>query len=175
MGARLFPEKGVLALLQEDEPELQAHALKQLLMVVDQYWAEIANSVPLIEALSEDSNFAHRELAAAVASRCFFHLEEYNDALRLALGAGPHFDVSASPASRTAAENQYVDTMVSKCIDKYVELRAQDEGDATAAIDPRMTGVVERMFERCYTDGGTFHKIPNRAIIISRGNSEPLC
>ena len=103
--------QGLLALLQEDEPALQTHALRQLLKVVDHYWAEIANSVPLIEAISEDPNFAHRELAAAVASRCFFHLEEYNDALRLALGAGAHFDVSAAPSSRTSAENQYVDTM----------------------------------------------------------------
>jgi hypothetical protein len=146
--------QGLLALLQEDEPALQTHALRQLLKVVDHYWAEIANSVPLIEAISEDPNFAHRELAAAVASRCFFHLEEYNDALRLALGAGAHFDVSAAPSSRTSAENQYVDTMVAKCIDKYVELRTQDEGDSAIAIDPRMTGIVERMFERCYGDGG---------------------
>jgi hypothetical protein len=80
--------QGLLALLEEEEPELQEHALEQLYHIVDQHWAEVANKVPLIEAISEDPNFAKRELAAAVASRCFFHLEEYNDALRLALGAG---------------------------------------------------------------------------------------
>lgn len=62
----------------------------------------------------------HRELAAAVASRCFFHLEEYDDALRLALGAGPHFDVSASSSTRSPAENLYVDTLVSKCIGEFL-------------------------------------------------------
>ena len=108
--------QGLLALLEEDEPELQQHALEQLYKIVDQHWAEVANKVPLIEAISEDPKFAKRELAAAVASRCFFHLEEYNDALRLALGAGPHFDVAAAPATRSPPENQYVDTLVSKCI-----------------------------------------------------------
>ena len=70
----------------------------------------------MIEELSEDPSFEHRELAAAVASRCFFHLEEYNDALRLALGAGQYFDVTAPTAGRTPAEVQYVETMVAKCI-----------------------------------------------------------
>ena len=147
--------KGLLALLEEDEAELQKHALRQLLEIVDHHWAEIANSVPLIEAISEDPNFSERELAAAVASRCFFHLEEYNDALRLALGAGPHFDVSAPPSSRSAAENQYVDTMISKCIDKYVELRAENDDDGAASA---YASIVERMLERCYADGGEYSR-----------------
>jgi len=111
-----LPAQGLLALLDEDEPALQAHALRNLHLVIDQNWAEVANKVPRIEEISEDPSFAHRELAAAVASRCFFHLEEYNDALRLALGAGAYFDVAAPSLSRTPADNQYVDTLVSKCI-----------------------------------------------------------
>jgi 26S proteasome regulatory subunit N2 len=84
---------------------------------VDQYWAEVASAVPLIEELSEDPSFPARELAASVASKVFFHLEEYNDALRLALGAGEHFDVGA--------KTEYVSTLVSRCIDEYVTLRCQ--------------------------------------------------
>ena len=84
--------------------------------VVDSCWAEVAGSVPLIEELSEDQSFDHRELAAAVASRCFFHLEEYNDALRLALGAGHYFDVTAPTAGQTPAEVQYIEKMVAVCI-----------------------------------------------------------
>ena len=116
---------GLLALLDEDVPALQQHALVELYKIIDQHWAEVANKLPQIEALSEDEAFPHRELAAAVASRCFFHLEEYNDALRLALGAGSYFDVSAPSAGRTAAENQYVDTLVSKCIGESVRSRAR--------------------------------------------------
>lgn len=118
--------------------------------VVDQHWAEVAAVVPLIEELSEDELFPARELAAAVASKCFFHLEEYSDALRLALGAGKYFDVSA--------KTEYVSTMVSKCIDQYTAQRTAavsvvDEELEEEEMDPRMEGIVERMFERCYADG----------------------
>jgi hypothetical protein len=42
--------------------------------------------------------------------------------------------------------------------DKYIELRNEDGADQ---IDPRMVSVVERMFARCYADGGdTFHRAP---------------
>lgn len=53
----LLALQGLLALLEEDDSALQAHALKQLYVVVDQYWAEVANAVPLIEELSEDQAF----------------------------------------------------------------------------------------------------------------------
>lgn len=141
---------GLISLLEEEDDALRTHSLKRLHQVVDQHWAEVAAVVPLIEELSEDDAFPARELAAAVASKCFFHLEEYSDALRLALGAGDFFDVSS--------KTEYVSTMVSKCIDQYTAQRtaaagggAQDE--AAEEMDPRMEGIVERMFERCYTDG----------------------
>ncbi|KAG5178924.1 armadillo-type protein [Tribonema minus] len=133
---------GLLALLEEQDDALRTHALTRLAGVVDQYWAEVASAVPLIEEMSEDPGFPARELAASVASKVFFHLEEYNDALRLALGAGPHFDVTA--------KTEYVSTLVSRCIDEYVALRC---ADAPATIDARMEAIVERMFERCFTDG----------------------
>ncbi len=82
------------------------HALKKLHEVVDHFWAEIADAVPLIECLSEEEAFPHRELAASVASKCFFHLEEYQDALRLALGAGKYFDVNN--------KSQYTETIIGK-------------------------------------------------------------
>lgn len=60
---------GVLALLEEDDHALKAHALNKLRQVVDQYWAEIADAIPLIESLSDDDSFPHRDLAAFVASK----------------------------------------------------------------------------------------------------------
>eukprot|EP00904_Undaria_pinnatifida_P004613 jgi/Undpi1/14152/HiC_scaffold_9.g03803.m1 len=141
---------GLISLLEEENDALRTHALQRLHEVVDQHWAEVAAVVPLIEELSEDDAFPARELAAAVASKCFFHLEEYSDALRLALGAGHYFDVSS--------KTEYVSTMVSKCIDQYTAQRTAVPGgggdaDAVEEMDPRMEGIVERMFERCYTDG----------------------
>ncbi|CAM9742191.1 unnamed protein product, partial [Choristocarpus tenellus] len=138
---------GLISLLEEEDDALRTHALKRLHDVVDQHWAEVASVVPLIEELSEDEAFPARELAAAVASKCFFHLEEYSDALRLALGAGSYFDVSS--------KTEYVSTMVSICIDQYTALRTsqKEEEDETKPVDPRMESIVERMFERCYADG----------------------
>ncbi|KAF4317223.1 hypothetical protein BBO99_00008231 [Phytophthora kernoviae] len=136
---------GVLALLEEEDNALKAHALQKLCQVVDNYWAEIADAIPLIEELSEEKSFPHRDLAAFVASKCFFHLEEYEDALRLALGAGQYFDLNA--------RSQYTDTIIATCIDNYVAVRAKEDPEAEKALDPRLTQVVERMFERCYSAG----------------------
>ncbi|POM73819.1 26S proteasome non-ATPase regulatory subunit [Phytophthora palmivora] len=136
---------GVLALLEEEDNALKTHALQKLNQVVDHYWAEIADAIPLIEELSEEKNFPDRELAAYVASKCFFHLEEYEDALRLALGAGKYFDLNT--------RSQYTDTIIATCIDNYVAVRAKEDPEAEKALDPRLTQVVERMFQRCYAAG----------------------
>jgi 26S proteasome regulatory subunit N2 len=113
-------------------------------LIVDEFWAEIADSVPLIESLSEDEDFKSKDLAAIVASKCFFHLEEYSDALRLALAAGTYFDVGT--------QSEYVQTLVSKCIDRYIELRVKAGEDGMEEIDPRMEAIVERMFQRCFDE-----------------------
>ncbi len=80
--------------------------MEKLHNIVDHFWAEIADAVPLIESLAEDASFPQRELAASLASKCFFHLEEYSDALRLALSAGKYFDVNC--------KSQYVETLIGK-------------------------------------------------------------
>ena len=40
-----------------------------------------------------------------------------------------------------------------KCIDKYIALSTAHGEDAGKPIDPRLTDVVERMFQRCFDDG----------------------
>lgn len=79
---------GWLALLQEPDLALKSHALKKLLECVDTLWHEVAETLPELEALAEDETFPARQTAAAVASRVFFHLQEPQQALRLALEAG---------------------------------------------------------------------------------------
>ncbi len=61
--------------------------------------------------MSEDARLppASRHLAASVASKCYYHLEDYSQALRLALAAGPYFDVTA--------RTQYVETIVGEYLD----------------------------------------------------------
>ena len=125
------------------------------------------------ETLYEDERFRSRDLAAVVASKVFYHLEELDDALKYALGAGELFDISE--------KNEYVETLLAKCIDEYIAQRQQtakagrdgkqpialpsatddskEQSAASAAsapsppLDPRLVTVVERMFARCYEDG----------------------
>lgn len=118
--------------------------MKKLYDVVDLHWAELCDELPAIEELSEDTSFPAADLAAALASKCFYHLQEYNDALRLAFNAGQYLDVSI--------KSEYVDTLLSKCIDEYKKLRAEQQVDSTISIDPRMEGIIEQMFQRCYND-----------------------
>lgn len=135
---------GVIAYLEEDNTQLKVRALEKIYLIVDLHWAEICDSLIKIEELSEDTTFPAADLAAAVASKCFFHLQEYNEALRLALCAGKYFDISA--------KNEYIETILSKCIDEYKTLRLQQESDPTVVIDPKMENVMEQMFQRCYRD-----------------------
>ena len=85
-------------------------------------------------------------MAASIASKVFYYLEEYEEALRLALESGEKFDLNE--------RSQYVETLVHKCIDKYIEKRvaivdAKAEG---VVIDAKMEGVITKMFDRCYQD-----------------------
>jgi hypothetical protein len=44
------------------------------------------------EALYEDESFPERELAALVAAKVYYHLQEYNESMVFALGAGKLFN-----------------------------------------------------------------------------------
>ncbi|OUM69113.1 hypothetical protein PIROE2DRAFT_3006 [Piromyces sp. E2] len=131
---------GVISLLDESE-ELQIYALKKLNTIVDQFWAEISDSVSKIEVLYEDEKFKHRNLAALVASKVYYHLGEFDESMSFALGAGDLFDSSVS--------NEYVETIVAKCIDHYIYLRSNNQMDE---ISPELEQVIEKVFERCFED-----------------------
>lgn len=45
------------------------------------------------EALYEDESFPERELAALVAAKVYYHLQEYNESMVFALGAGKLFKI----------------------------------------------------------------------------------
>lgn len=50
--------------------------------------------------------------------------------------------------------SEYVETLVHKCIDKYIEKRVAifDRKEEGVIIDAKMEGVINRMFDRCYED-----------------------
>lgn len=136
---------GFLALLDDDESALQVHALRRLNDVVDVFWAEISDSIEKIEVLYEDEEFPERKLAALVASKVFYHLGALDDAMAYALGAEELFDLSQ--------KNEYIASLVSKCIDEYILLRSA-AGNEEKEVDLRLEDIVKRMFARCFEEGG---------------------
>ena len=98
------------------------------------------------EAYVDDPTFPQRDLAASLASKVFYYLEEYEEALRLALEAGDKFNLNE--------KSQYVETLVHKCIDKYIEKRVAkiDRKEENVEIDGKMENVINKMFDRCYED-----------------------
>jgi len=72
-------------------------------------------------------------------SKVYFHLGSFDEALQFALAAGPLFDLSH--------RNEYVETILAKCLDRYTKLRLKEED-----IDPRLESIVNKMFEQCFND-----------------------
>ncbi|KAL4219945.1 26S proteasome non-ATPase regulatory subunit 1 [Mactra antiquata] len=138
---------GVLSLLDEPEPQLKVFALEKLNKIVDQFWAEISESIDKIEVLYEESGFKHRDLAALVASKVYYHLGAFEESLTYALGAGSLFNVNDT--------SEYVETTIAKCIDHYTKLcvsNAENTEEDQKPIDSRLEAVVNRMFQRCFDD-----------------------
>lgn len=143
---------GVLSLLEEDDQSLKLAALQKLDSCVDTCWAEISEVVSAMfvyfqliffpsAELAANSTFPNPQLASLVCSKVFFHLGQLDESLKYALGANELFDV-------TKKNDNYVDTLLAKCIDTYIQVSQAQE-----TVDNRLAAIVERMFERCYADG----------------------
>lgn len=117
---------GVVGFLSEPDHELQIFALRKLNEGIDSLWTEVAGSVGEIEALYEDPAFPERELAALVAAKVYYNLQEYNESMVFALGAGKLFDLDH--------EGEFEDTIISKCVDTYIAL--SDTAPATSTNQP---------------------------------------
>ena len=135
----------VLALLEEEDDHLKIFALEQINERIDEIWFQLSGSISLVEALFEDEHFSHRELAALVASKVFYHLDDLDDALSYALGAQDLVDVNGSCA--------YSKAILSCCVDSYTSQRklAAKEGKEDN-VDPRLLKIIEKLFEKCLAD-----------------------
>jgi len=135
---------GWLALLQEPDTTLQAHALNELLKCVDTQWPEVAEALPQLEELAESGN----NVAAAVASRVFFHLREEPQALRLALEAGEeHFDLHS--------KTPYVERLVAAAFDAYIAQRnSETSSEADIALpEAPLQALVHRLLQHAVKTG----------------------
>ncbi|KAK4702398.1 26S proteasome regulatory subunit N2, partial [Phenoliferia sp. Uapishka_3] len=145
---------GLLSLLDEPEPSVQAYALSNINRLMHSFWPEVAEAIEKIETLSERTDFPSRQLASLVASKVYYHLGSLDEALTYALGAGKLFDLSKS-AGDDATEAEYVETIIATAIDSYVEVTSASAGGGAdiVPVDTRLEEVVERMFKRCEEDG----------------------
>ncbi|GJE85724.1 26S proteasome regulatory subunit rpn2 [Phanerochaete sordida] len=141
---------GVLALLSEPEPLLREHALQSLNSLVPQFWAEISEQIELIESLheSEELSVDARNSAALLASKVYYYLGEYDEALSFALSAGSAFEAE----ERTVGAEEYVETVVSKAIDRYVEARSKEKSGGEK-VDSKLQGIIEGILRRCINEG----------------------
>ncbi|KAK1229676.1 proteasome regulatory particle base subunit [Marasmius sp. AFHP31] len=143
---------GVLALLSEPDPVFKQHALKSLNSLVPRFWAEISEQIALVESLYDNEELAKeaRDSAALLASKVYYYLGEYEEALSFALGAGSAFEAEY----RVQGSEEYVETVLSKAIDRYIERRSQEQVYGKAdKIDPRLRTIIESIFSRCITEG----------------------
>lgn len=178
-----YAAAGILALLSEDDPTLIHYALQQLnTNLVNSFWTEISDYLSSIEVIYENTSDyppETRQLAALLASKVYYHLDSLDDALAFALSAGDLFNVDSSSTEESPnGDQEYTETIVATCIDRYVENRiAQEEGTTATSVPSssttttstgkqaevssltsqedmdKMQAIVERMFTRCIKDG----------------------
>jgi 26S proteasome regulatory subunit N2 len=81
-----------------------------------------------------------------------YHLEQFEESLTYALGAGKLFTDQIT----SGKPSQYVFTILSKVIDKYIKERMdryETPDDEKGPIDSRLETIVESMFDRCFSEG----------------------
>ncbi|KAF8760836.1 26S proteasome regulatory complex, non-ATPase subcomplex, Rpn2 Psmd1 subunit [Rhizoctonia solani] len=167
---------GILALLAEPELEIKQRAIVELIQLIPDFWAEISEEISAIEALSESSELqpAARENAALVASKVYYYLGQYDDALSFALRAGNAFE--AELKQEKSAE--YAETIVSNAIDRYIAQRVEfaettdpstlpNSGADSDKIDSRLRSIIERIFTLAI-EGGDVRQALGIALESSR-------
>lgn len=87
---------GVLSLLDEEDDALKYYALQELDRSVHDVWFQMGTFISTVEALYEDEEFPHRQLAALVASKVqcsavhdIFLSNQYNTIFSLYFSKGP--------------------------------------------------------------------------------------
>ena len=80
--------------------------------------------------------------ASLLLSKVYFHLTNYDQSIRYALRAGSLFNLDEPSC--------YVQTILAKAIDQYIEVRVNQP---TVAVDPALEAIYERMVERCLVAG----------------------
>jgi len=143
---KLTSASGILALLDEPEPELKIFALERLYDIIDVFWPEIADYVQKIEALEESKDFSKRQLAALIVSKVYFHLGSYSDSLNYALRTG---------VLLAKDDNElYINTVKEHAVDHYVEASRK-----MLPVDPKLEALINGLFEHSLSERQYKHAI----------------
>ncbi|CAG9328733.1 unnamed protein product [Blepharisma stoltei] len=149
MAVVLSSAKSLISLFKDEDPVMKAFALQKLSDVAQYFWHEIASQLQEIHRLALDPSYPHHELAAYLAAQIHYHLENYTEALQLALESGHYFNISS--------KTDFTQTLVSRCIDQYVEIQVKNyeakNPEDRVPVNEKMEFVVEQMFDRCFLDG----------------------
>lgn len=140
--------RGLLSQFNHKNAEIKGFALLKLIQVVDSTWHEISSKLEEIQNLALDSSYEFHKEAAFLSSLVHYHLENYHESLTLALESGERFNIFD--------DSDYVRTLVSHCISEYIQAQVKNytarNPEDKVEIHPRMSYVVEQMFERCYAN-----------------------
>jgi 26S proteasome regulatory subunit N2 len=115
---------------------------------------------------SPDLPIEARNSAALLASKVYYYLEEYDEALTFALGAGNAFQQD----SCIPGDDEYIETLIcelyseihglqlnpaisAKAIDRYIESRTEEQSGTQAKVDPRLQDIIEGIFSQCIQNG----------------------
>lgn len=91
-----------------------------------------------------------------MASKIYYHLEEYDLSLRLALESYEKFDLNE--------RSKYVETLINQCIEKYTHVKQASfeatrkqsrlgiQGAPAEQVDEKMEILINKMFDRCFQD-----------------------
>lgn len=125
---------GVIALLNDPQAEVCAHAVATLLQLVDYFWYEVSDAIPRLSVLAQQ--LPQPEPVWLLLAKLHFHLGDHEESVRCALKAGTLFSISE--------RSPFVESTVAKAIDLYVALRRRDE-----AAEPVLVQLVERLAQEC--------------------------
>lgn len=132
-----------LALLQDEDIDIKAIALDKINELVDDYWAEISDSLKNLENLNKSNQIPEKkDLLALIISKIYYNLEDYDSAIEWALEAGTRFNIHEN--------SQYVNTIRKKILEKYISTRRENfYNEQKVKIDDRINGIVESLFKKC--------------------------
>ena len=130
--------------MDEEQPGLCAHAVTQLLSLVDYFWFEISDALPRLITLT--GQLGDAQPVWLLLAKVHFHLGNYGESVQAALQAGDLFDLSEASI--------FVQTISAKAIDQYVALREEVSASGGALeVDAALEALVNRMITQCTQSG----------------------